>query len=70
MSAADDYFTRGLQKFPLGSIMDNEDVSVNPVRCNTYLPWFDRFLIIPLTMREAFNEGLPSCTSKNSVLLR
>jgi hypothetical protein len=54
----------------LGSIMDNEDVSVNPARCNTRLPWFDKFLIILQTMREAFNEGLPSCTSKNSVLLR
>ena len=70
MSAADDYFTRGLQKLALGSIMDNEDVSVNLVRCNTRLSQVNKFLIIPRIMREAFNEGLPSCISKNSVLLR
>jgi hypothetical protein len=67
MRAADDYFSRGLQKLALDSIMDNEELSVNPVRCNTYPPRFDKFLIIPRTMREAFNEGLPSCTSKHSV---
>jgi len=32
MRAADDYFSPGLQKFALDSIMDNEEVSINPVR--------------------------------------
>ena len=60
MSSADDYFTRGLQKFAVGSIMDNECISVNPVRCNTRQNRDDAFLIIPPVVREAFNRGLPT----------
>jgi hypothetical protein len=59
MSGADDYLMRGLQKFALGSIMDNEALSVNPVGCNTRRDRDNAFLIIPPLVREAFNKGLP-----------
>jgi len=60
MSPFADYFEYGLQKFTLGSIMDNEAISVNPVRCNTRQNRDDAFLIIPPVVREAFNKGLPT----------
>jgi hypothetical protein len=34
MSPFADYFEYGLQKFTLGSIMDNENISVNQLGCN------------------------------------
>jgi hypothetical protein len=34
MSPSADYFEYGLQKFTLGSIMDNENISVNQRGCN------------------------------------
>jgi len=60
MSLSADYFECGLQKFALDSIIDNENISVNRCGCNADWFWIDKFLMIPTSIREAFNKGLPT----------